>query len=147
MHMIEFKSNSTDFSRKTIRRVFWELSVLGILLASVLLGLLTAIPTWLQWTAVVVVLVYILGGLALYGRAKAIADSLSVRLDDQGLTVTHTGGGGQLRYSDLKISKVRKDGDRLVEIHLVAKSGHKIKLSGLDNMNELYRLLSARVTS
>jgi hypothetical protein len=145
--MTEFRGNSADLRGRTMRRVTLELTALGILLASVLLGLVTAIPIWLQWAAVAAVLIYILAGVALYSRARAIAESLTVRLDDQGLTFAYAGGGGDLRYSDMKISRVRKDGDRLVEILLVARSGQAIKLRGLDNMNELYRLLSARVTS
>jgi hypothetical protein len=144
---IEFKSNSEGFLRRTVHRLFYELAVLAVLVAAIALKLVTAIPMWIQWAVVASVVIYICVGIALYPRAKAIADSLSIKLNDQGLTFAHSAGHGELRYSDLKIARVRKRGDRLTEIVLAARSGQTIKLQDLEDMNELYRLLSARLTA
>jgi hypothetical protein len=144
---IEFKSNSKGFLRRTVHRLFYELAVLAVLVVAIALKLLPAIPMWIQWAVVASVAMYIGVGIALYPRAKAVSDSLSIKLNDQGLTFVHSGGRGELQYSDLKIARVRKRGDRLTEIVLAARSGQKIKLQDLENLDELYRLLSARVTS
>jgi hypothetical protein len=144
---IEFKTNSTHFLKRTARRLLYELTALAVVTAVVALDLMTAIPTWLQLAAVALVALYVAVELALYPRAKAVADSLSIKLHDQGLSFAHSAGGGELRYSDLRIAGVRKRDDKLIEIVLSARSGQTIKLEGLENMHELYRLLLERVAS
>ena len=79
----EFKRNSTHFLKQTARRLSCELSVLAVLTAVVALDLMTAIPMWLQLAVVTLVAIYIGVGLVLYPRAKAVADSLSIKLHDQ----------------------------------------------------------------
>jgi hypothetical protein len=143
----EFKSNTTHFLKRTARRLVCELSLLAVITAVVALDLMTAIPMWFQLVIVAAVSIYIAIELALYPRAKAVADSLSIKLHDQGLTFVRSGGGGELRYSDLRIAGVRKREDKVTEIVLAARSGQTIKLQGFENMDELYRLLSERIAS
>jgi hypothetical protein len=143
----EFKSNSTHFLKRTARRLSYELTVLAVLTAAVALDLLPVIPMWLQLGAVTVVAIYVAIELALYPRTKAIAESLSIQLHDKELSFTHAGARGELPYSDLRIAGVRKHGDEVTEIVLAARSGQTINLQGLENMNELHRLLAARLMS
>lgn len=144
---IEFKSNSAHFLKRTARRLLYELPVLAVLTAVMALDLMPAIPMWLQLAAVTMVAFYIAVELALYPRAKAVADSLSIKLHDDELTFAHSAGGGELRYSDLRIAGVRKRDGKLTRIVLAARSGQAIKLEGLEDMEELYRLLLERVAS
>lgn len=144
----EFKSNPAHFFKRTARRLFCELFVLAVLASVVALDLIAAIPMWLQLAVVTLVAIYIGVELALYPRSKAVANSLTIKLHDEGLTFAHSrGGSGELRYSDLRIVGVRKRDNKLTEIVLAAGTGQRIKLEGLENMNELYRLLVERIAS
>jgi hypothetical protein len=143
--MAEFKSNPLIFRRQTFRRLLWEFLLLGILVAAISLELLRAVPIWIQWVAVASFGTYVLVGLTLYPRAKAVAESLCVRLHDDGLVFNYVGGGGELRYADIRVRTVKRRRGEIIEIALVAKSGQVIRFRGLENMSELHHLLSRRI--
>lgn len=146
--MTDFKSDPLVFRRQTAHRLLGEIALLlALLLAAMLLELPASIPKWVQWAVVAAFGAYILAGLAFYPRARAIADSFCVTLHDDALIFSHAQGGGEVRYCDLKVAKVKRRHTEPVEIVLVAKSGQVVRLRGLQNMTELYRSLSARLAS
>jgi hypothetical protein len=145
--MSDFKSDQLEFRRQTTRRLLCESLLLAVLLASVLLEFAPMIPKWIQWAVVIACCAYILAGWAFYPRAKAIANSFRVSLHDDHLSFSHAHGGGEVRYADLRMAKVKRRHGELAEIILVAKSGQAIRLRGLENMAELHRSLSARIAA
>ena len=88
---------------------------------------------------------YILFGIAYYPKAKAIAQGFSIHLMDDGLGFPYQGHMIQMPYSDLTISKVTKKDGEVVEIRIKTTFGQSIKLQRLENMNELYEGLAARL--
>lgn len=145
--MAEFNSDPSEFRRRTIRRMLVEFLVLGLAVAMASFNFVPVVPTWIQWGVVVSVGVYILASLVLYPRAKAIAESFRLRLDDEGLTFSHAHGGGRVRYADLKITEVKRHRNEPVEIVVVSEDGQVIRLSGLVHMRRLHELLSVRIKS
>ena len=121
--------------------------LLAFLVATLLLELAPIIPKWVQWALVTSFCEYIFACLVFYPRAKAIANSFRVSLDSDGLSFSHAYGGGDVRYSDLRVAKVKRRHGELVEIVLVAKSGQAVRLRALENMTELHRSLSERIAS
>lgn len=91
---------------------------------------------------------YIAFNLAYYRREKRFAEKYAVCPLETTLGFQHEGQLRQLPYGDLKISKVKRRDGEVVEIHLKEKYLRffgPIKLSGLENMDELYELLAERV--
>jgi hypothetical protein len=143
--MTDFKSDPLAFRRQTARRWLREMLLLALFVATPSLELAPMIPKWVQWALAASFGAYILASLVLYPRAKAIANSFRVSLDNDGLSFSHAYGGGKVRYSDLKSAKVKRRYGEPVEIVLVAESGQAVRLRALENMSELHRSLSERI--
>lgn len=136
--MREFRSNCDAFIRRTRRRVIVEISILVILTGYFLSDWSSGLPHWLEISALVILVVYIVFGLAYYPRAKSIANEFSVHLMDEALGFPSQGNIKKIPYSDLTISKVTKKNGEVVAIRLQTTFGQSITLQGLDKMNELY---------
>lgn len=142
--MREFKSKRGDFISRTRRRVIIEIAILVLLAAYFWSAWSEDLPGWLEVSILVIFVAYILFGLASYTKAKAIAEEFSVQLMDDSLGFPNKGNLKQIPYRDLKISKVKKKNDEVVEICLKTTFGQSIKLQGLENMKELYESIAAR---
>ncbi len=140
-----FRSISDDFGRRTRRRVIIEVSVLVLLTGFFWSGWSRDFPHWLEASVLMIFVAYILLGIAYYPKAKAIAQEFSIHLMNDGLGFPDQGDIKQIPYSDLTISKVTKKDDEVVEIRIKTRFGQSIKLQRLENMNELYEGLAARL--
>ena len=134
-----FKSNSSEFYRKTRTRVIFEVLVFCLLAVFFFTDQTVWLPELLKWTILIVVAAYILLGLAFYPKAKSFSQSFVVSLKDDALCFTKGDGPGRIPYSDLIITDVKKKSDEITTISLRTNIGQKIDLRGLENMQGLYK--------
>ncbi|MBL1276427.1 MAG: hypothetical protein COB30_010090 [Ectothiorhodospiraceae bacterium] len=143
--MREYKGIVSDFAQRTRKRVFIEIlsiALLGIFFGSSWSG---DIPGWLEISVISISVIYVLLGLALYPRAKSVADNFSVYLSNDSLGFSDKGEIKQLPYCDLVISKVLREHGDVVEIRLRTTFRQTIKLRGLEGMQELYSQLAQKI--
>jgi len=143
--MREFKTNNSDFSRRTRRRVVVEIFFLLAISAFFLSSLSGVIPEWLKISVISISVLYIVVGLASYPKDKSFAEKFTIYLSNDSLGFSDDGKIRKLPYSDLAISKVLRKHDEVVEIRLRTTFGQTIKLRGLDSMQELYSELVQKV--
>jgi hypothetical protein len=143
--MREFMSDASGFIRRTRRRLLVEVSVLALLAGYFRSDWSSKWPAWLEVTMLVLLVAYILYGLAYYPRAKSIAQAFSIRLMDDGLGFTGQAAMRQIPYRDIVISKVARKNGAVVAIHLRTTFGQSITLEGLEHMDELYEGIAERV--
>jgi hypothetical protein len=139
----DFGAIRGEFARRTFRRVLLEAAILTTLLVILLSGVIHGVPGWLSPVIGGGGLLYILGGLALYPKARSAAESFHVKLLEESLTFSGSNSG--VRYSDLAVAKVKRDAGKVVEIELRSAFRQTIKLRGLERMDELYELLESRI--
>lgn len=82
---------------------------------------------------------------AYYPKAKAFAENFTIYLMDNALGFSDQGHIRQIPYHDLTVLKVSKKNGKVVAIHLKTTFGQSIKLQGLENMQELYEGIAARI--
>ena len=145
--MIEFKTNDTQFGRRTRYRLMSELLVLLTIAVCIYFGSFAGTLAWLAWSALGIVAAYILIGLASYPRARAFAAHFSIILLDDGVTFGPGVDNGLVLYENLNISRVIRRNGQVNEIWLRTKIGQRIKLRDLGNMPGLYDSLTRRVNS
>jgi membrane protein YdbS with pleckstrin-like domain len=122
-----------------------EICVLAAVVMSVVLFDLGAIRQWLIAIIVAVGAVYILGGLALYPRAKSHARSFAVRMFDDGLAIAGDKESTTVPYRDLTIDRVESGPQGVSEIRLRTAFGQRIVLRDLERLDELYAELQTRL--
>lgn len=136
--MSEFKSDGSEFYRSTRKRVIYEL----LAFCSVALFFWTdysiLFQDWLKISILVVFLAYILFGLALYPKAKAVANNFSISLLDDTLIFPAERDSGRIAYSDLVILGTKSKDNEISKISLRTSYGQKIEIQGLNNMQDLY---------
>ncbi len=141
----EYKANSGDFARRTRRRVLFEVFFLALLGVFFWSNWSSEFHNWLKLSVLSIFSGYILFGLALYPKAKIMAEKFSVCLLNNALGFPDQEHMGQIPYCDLAISKVIKKNGKVIEIRLKTDFGQTIKLQGLENMEELYKNIEGRV--
>jgi hypothetical protein len=141
--MPEFKAVPGEFARRTARRVFVEIGLLIGVLALLFSGVVHGVPPWVPLAVGAGGLLYILGGLAFYPKARSIAQRFHVTLLED--TLTFSGGHRAIPYTDLMLANVKRRGGRVSEIQLRSAFGQTIRLRGLERMDELYECLEKRV--
>ena len=114
----EYNTHSKDFSKRTCRRVIFEVFSLVLLGTFFWSNWSNELPRWLGFSMLSIFSAYILLGLAHYPKAKAIAERFSVSLTSNALGFPDQGHMREILYSDLKISKVIKKNGEIIEIHL-----------------------------
>jgi Ca2+/Na+ antiporter len=142
---ISYKRKQGDFLYQTRKRVIKEVFILIILSIVLFSSLAIEISLWLKISILALFSLYILFGVAYYPKAKKIADSYKIFLLDAELGFQSQDKMNQIPFKDLKIIKVIKDGDEVIEIRLKTVFNQSIKLQGLDDMNELYAKLAEKV--
>jgi hypothetical protein len=139
----EFKTKNGEFERRTRRRVLYEILILALIAIYFGSPWSSRIPSWFEWSVVVLFSSYIAFGLLLYRKSKAIAQSLAIVLREDGLTFFDGSTNRHLAYSDLRISKIKRNSGDITEVWLETSWRQTIKLKGFQNMRELHdRLVS-----
>ena len=133
-----FNSIKGGFARRTRKRVYKEILVFLMLLAFFFSVFSAALPKWLELSILVIYVIYIVIGLALYPIAKSTAENFTIYLLDDALGYSSKGSQKQLPYSDIVIAKVKKSKGKIIEIQLQTKFKQNIKLRDLENMGNLY---------
>ena len=97
------------------------------------------LPAWIKITSFVILLAYILLGIALYPRAKKEVENFSISLLEDAVIFPAGNGLGKIPYADITILNTKTKHEEIYSISIRTRSGGKIKLKGLDNMTELYK--------
>jgi hypothetical protein len=137
--MQEYKSDGSEFYRRTRNRVTYEVIIFISLSFYFWSDWSSLVAEWLKTTILAVLAAYILIGMALYPKAKAAAKSFSITLLDDALKFPKGNGSGSIPYSDLVIIDTKLKNNEIVQISLRTKTGQKIYLNGLNNMKGLYK--------
>ena len=84
---------------------------------------------------------YIVVGLMLYPKARAIAEKFSVEISDDHLKFFSNETTGVFLLKDLAVEKVLEQGNKINALHLRTVDGKLLKLEGMRNMDELVSLI------
>jgi len=136
--MYKFDTNSEILTRRIRSKVSTELIICALLLLFFYSDFSKELPNWLEISIMIVFVGYIILGLILYPIVKANAENFSINLLDNALVYTNKNSERQMLYTDLKIMKVKKVNDKIIEIELQTAFSQCIKLKGLINMSDLY---------
>jgi hypothetical protein len=145
MNSVEFRGNSEDFRRRTLRRMVAELLLL-ILAAFVFLSKWPAdLPIWVTVSAFTLAGGGFLIDILHYRGGRALAESFVIQFCSDSLAFTDLKGTRTVRYQDMKILGTRKHVGEIVEITLQTFPGINVNLRGLNDMNRLYERLSEQL--
>ena len=136
-----FQKDSSNLARRTVLRVAKELGVLVFLGAFFYSAYSSAIPLWVKYTLMAALVAYIVVGLMLYPKARAIAEKFSVEISDDHLKFFSNETTGVFLLKDLAVEKVLEKGNKINVLHLRTVDGKLLKLEGMKNMDELVSLI------
>lgn len=143
----EFKTDMTEFNYNTKRRIFIEVLVLLSVSGALFSGsnVTDSMPVGVKWVIVIAFSLYIVFGLLGYSKAKSVVEKLRVRFLDKHMEFLGVQGTHTYSYSDLSIAKIKRKGGSVVGIKLLVENNGSLWLSGFEDMEVLFGLLSDRL--
>lgn len=144
-NMKEFTSNNSSFAKATRRRVFYEAIALVVVIMFFWSDLSEFITNWVKVAILIILAVYIVFGLAWYQKVKSISKGFVIYIDDHALLFKSQGKVREILYDNISSVDAKTDHNNIVEICLKTTFGQIIKLTGLRNMDDLFREISRQV--
>lgn len=142
-----FRSNHQIHFRKTRSRVIKELFVFVLTISLFQFPLMNLIPFWLKATIIVLMAGYIVIGLLLYPKSKAISESFTLDFSDDHLEFKFEDEVRKILYKDLELQNVRREDDDVIEIVMKTSFGQSLSISNFEGMNELLIKLQEKLSS
>lgn len=139
-----FDSDLGEFTKRTKRRVFCEVVLLVTTVCLSVSSFSSIVTGWIKVSIVIVMLVYIIGGLVMYPKARNIAASCQVILGDEKIFYSIMGITKEVFFKNIDRVNAIRTQDQVSEIRLKLNDKSIVNVMNIKDMDVLYKKLQEK---